>query len=429
MSYAEVLKALQDAKISDSRLGPKQRSAALTSCFNALIHLGDLSRWREQARPEGDANYSPAVGFYDLASALRPTSGRPHHQLAVIAASGSKPEDDLRVVYHFYLSLIAAEPHPKAEENLDQQFQKMMSRLTPQPPRSARRQQEDQATVTDLIAWHMQLHAMCRMNPNFEDYAAREKEILGYLRLNVIEVPMAGVLKKLVMVNLAAEWVAKSKIDSKPPANGLLPALTVVENPQCPVNVHLARFYFLKFNVRVMGALLGLLHSQLNDVEKGQQVLRSMPKPAEDKITPVMRKLLPSLVNYSSWLVMNAELFPSITGDGPFFDTFGTDVEEFWLVYAMALTRIMRNFEVKDLPDIDYLLDEDEETIGFKPFQDLRLRDRYVYNGTRKLSGSSTARFHPMKEMLGRLRRLVKDGTLISNMAVGYFSNRALLPN
>ena len=192
----------------------EQRSAVLTSCFDALIHLGDLSRWREQVRTEGDANFGPAVGFYDLAATLRPESGKPHHQLAVIAALSPKPED-LRIVYHFYRSLCTLDPHPKAEENLEQQFQRIMSRLEgPSRPPPGRRL-EEQEIVTDLINWFMKLHAQCRKGPVYDEYAELELRVMGYLQTNVLEIQMASVLKKMTLVNLAAEWIAKKTMESQ----------------------------------------------------------------------------------------------------------------------------------------------------------------------------------------------------------------------
>ena len=203
-----------DIKVSpDGSFVSEELEAVSSSCFEALIHLGDLSRWREAARTEGEANYSPAVGFYDLAHAFDPYSGKPYHQLAVIASLHPTP-DDLRVVYYFYRSLCTKSPHPKAADNLDQQFQKIMSRFDPQRA-LAFRQKEQQDTVTDLISWHMQLHAKCRMSPDFDEYAELERNVLGYLAMNVLEIPMGSVLKKIVLVNLAAEWIATEMAHSK----------------------------------------------------------------------------------------------------------------------------------------------------------------------------------------------------------------------
>ena len=391
----------------------------LASCFDALIHLGDLSRWREQARTEGEANFGPAIGFYDLASTLRPDSGKPHHQLAVIAASSPEP-DDLRIVYHFYRSLTAVLPHPKAEENLEQQFQKIMSRSSHQRSLSVRRAEES-ATVTDLISWHMQLHAKCRLGPIFEEYAELEHQVIGYLTMNILELPMASMLKKLVMVNLAAEWVAKTKAERSCCLLRSHELLLIVVGFPGEVNLIVARLYFLKLNFKTMDTLLHLFSNELDKMNSPAYGfnLQNIQRKPEDKVSVVMRRLLPSLVNYSSWLLTAATGFATVQGEGSFQSAFANNVHAFWTTYTKVLTKLINMFEPEDLPEIDYLLEEDEETIGFKPFQNRRLMNRYIVNNYRKPDSGSVARHHPNREMLGRIRRIITDGQQLASIDVG----------
>ena len=93
-----------------------QRECILQCCHKALICLGDLSRWRGTAiATPGRGNWGPAVRYYNLANAIRPQSGTPHNQLAVIA----KLEDDqMGAVYHWYRALVTAEPDGNAGQNL-----------------------------------------------------------------------------------------------------------------------------------------------------------------------------------------------------------------------------------------------------------------------------------------------------------------------
>ena len=161
-----------------------------------------------------------------------------------------------------------------------------------------------------------------------------------------------------------------------------------------------------------------MLANELDSVNAGGPFGSPAPQRAEDKVTPVMRRILPSLVNYSSWLVITAEVFSTVIGDGPFFTAFSSDVAYFWRTYSATLTKLIHTFELTDLPDIEYLLEEDEETLGFFPFQDKELQPRYMLGGRRRLDASLVQRFHPTKEMLGRLRRLAFDGRKLSLMKV-----------
>lgn len=185
------------------------RSIVLTSCFLALIHLGDLSRWREEQRLEGEANWGPAIGFYDLASVLRPESGIPHNQLAVIASRFNNP-DNLRIVYHFYRSLTAPQPHPNAEENLDREFRKIMAQVN-SGKSFLQGTSEESRTVTDLIGWTLTLHAKCKPGHLVVDYEDMAESVVGWLVDSLKNIAMPSIFKKIVLINLAAEQAASEK--------------------------------------------------------------------------------------------------------------------------------------------------------------------------------------------------------------------------
>ena len=193
--------------------------------------------------------------------------------------------------------------------------------------------------------------------------------------------------------------------------------LTALEHPG-EVNLIVARHYFLKLNVKTMDVLLCILQGELN---RGQSPTRqrapAAPK-AEDKVTSAMRRVLPSLINYSSWLQLSAEVFPTVLGEGDFHAAFSHDVNTLWRNYCAVLTKLVNTFDMRQSPEIEYMLDEDEETIGFRPFQDHRLRDRYIAGEHRKPDSASVQRHHPMTEMLARIRRLVLDGKQLSLVRV-----------
>ena len=185
------------------------RPIVLTSCFHALIHLGDLSRWREEQRLEGEANWGPAIGFYDLANILRPESGIPHNQLAVIASRFKDP-DNLRIVYHFYRSLTAPQPHPSAEDNLDREFRKIMAQVKSDKS-ILKGTMEESRTVTNLIGWTLTLHAKCKSGHLVIDYEDMTQSVVGWLTDTLTKISMPGTFKKIVLINLAAEQAASEK--------------------------------------------------------------------------------------------------------------------------------------------------------------------------------------------------------------------------
>ena len=138
----------------------------------------------------------------------------------------------------------------------------------------------------------------------------------------------------------------------------------------------------------------------------------------EHKVSPSMHKFLPALVQYSSWLVTAAEVFSTVHGEAPFYAAFSLDVDDLWLHYASVLTKLVGMFRSARLPAVEYLLDEDEETLGYMPFQDMALRYRYVLHDKRRLEPVLAERCLPAQEMLARIDRLVKEGKRIAEMRV-----------
>ena len=95
-------------------------------------------------------------------------------------------------------------------------------------------------------------------------------------------------------------------------------------------------------------------------------------------------------------------------------------------MYAATLTLLASVFHVDELETVklDYLLDEDERTIGFLPFRHkIASRRYYKEDGVSQKprhydSDSGVQRHHPMKEMLGRVRDFLADGKLLHHQEV-----------
>lgn len=133
-----------------------------------------------------------------------------------------------------------------------------------------------------------------------------------------------------------------------------------------------------------------------------------------EKITAVTRRVLPGLRQYSSWLSCNAGILAAQIGD----NTLNVQIKELWKIYANTLTLLTATFSTSSLPVIDYLLEEDEDTIGFKPFESENTYRRYFIPDPPsekrvfkpRFHDETVKRQHPNLEMLGRVRELLTDG-------------------
>ncbi|XP_055809262.1 nonsense-mediated mRNA decay factor SMG7-like [Solanum dulcamara] len=95
----------------------------LISCHRCLIYLGDLARYRG-LYGEGDSkarDLAAASSYYLQASSLWPSSGNPHHQLAILASYSS---DELVAIYRYFRSLAVESPFTTARDNLIIAFEK-----------------------------------------------------------------------------------------------------------------------------------------------------------------------------------------------------------------------------------------------------------------------------------------------------------------
>lgn len=190
---------------ADPTVSTKLCSSVLLSCHQSLVRLGDLSRYRETELVTKARNWSPAVGYYDLAATLRPSSGASHNQMAVIAlADGSH----FRATYHLYRALAVDEPHPTAEGNLKLEFRKILAASERGELNKDGVRQEMQGLSPALVGWFMLLHARCYKGVEFTEHDELENEVLSQLAIDLKERSLDSALHKIILINSAAEYFA-----------------------------------------------------------------------------------------------------------------------------------------------------------------------------------------------------------------------------
>jgi Est1 DNA/RNA binding domain len=173
-----------------------------------------------------------------------------------------------------------------------------------------------------------------------------------------------------------------------------------------------AFLFLLRFNIKTFFTLLQILLSELEKVVADDDELgkTAPPKDTSDRITATARRILPCLRQYSSWLVSNAAQLVALDSH----DFVGVQITEFWRLYANALTLLAATFQNVDSSTVDYLLEEDEDTIAFIPFTNSSTSKRYFQSDRVTLkprsSDQAIQRHHPNMEMLFRVRGLLEDG-------------------
>lgn len=384
----------------DSPVQPSDelRYHILQSCHASLIRLGDLSRYRETEVSSQVRNWGPAVGYYDLASVIYPASGVSHNQLAVIALADG---NHLKATYHLYRALAAQEPHPSAKGNLEIEFKKVRNAWS---KGELIRREDAGIPGRALSPWFVYLHAQCYRGKDFSEHDELESEVLNQLAVDLKERSLEGVLQKFCLINIAAEDFSRTRSEGEQPDSEYQPAID--DDPEG--SVANACLFFQRINVKTFFTLLQILLTEIERfaIEDG----KNDSKTGAEKITAVARRILPALRQYSSWLLsVSALLVSHQEKDTPLY----VQIDEFWKIYANTLTLLTSTFDVINLPELDYLLEEDEETLGFAPLSKGAAARKYQGSGGQqkaRMHDSGVQRSHPNVEMLYRIREFVIDG-------------------
>ncbi|EQL31980.1 hypothetical protein BDFG_05776 [Blastomyces dermatitidis ATCC 26199] len=358
------------------------RKSVLLTCHATLIRLGDLSRYREMelVPPTKNRNWNQAIRYYKLADMLNPDSGMSHNQLAVI---GLADGNHLQATYHLYRALSAQEPYPGSHGNLQIEFRKVLA---------VRAKGEPIASATDekasLISMFVYLHAQCYKGLDFPEHDELENEILSQMAIDLKELSLhPHLLQKFCLINIAAEEYANARRTNEGKSAGdVEPARD-------------APLFFQRLNVKTFFTLLQILLSELEC---------SVAANESERITPVAQCVLPALRHYSSWLLSNSGSLVYEDKDTLLY----VQIKEFWKMYAGTLSLLTSSFDVPSLSDVGYLLQEDEDTLGFSPLvNDITWR-RYVDERGHKKPRSDhiTEKLPAHIEMLFRVREFVIDG-------------------
>ena len=173
-------------------------------------------------------------------------------------------------------------------------------------------------------------------------------------------------------------------------------------------------FYYLELNLRTFSTVLDTWRAQLSDaeLEKTQYAGLDVMQQLASKITDVGRHALPVLRLYSAWLLTNSQVLTAGVGN----DAVKSSIHRFWMVYVESMSLFATVFPVQSLPQISYMLEEDVESIGFKPLESEVSKKLWLdtASDSPKKKYSQSVRQTADVEMLARVRELLVDGLLLA---------------
>lgn len=353
----------------------------LVSCYRSLVQLGDLSRYRESELTDKDPNWSHAVGFYDLARYLMPGSGVAYNQLAIVALGDGNL---FQATYYLYRALSTDEPHPQAEANLRRAFYKI----------STTKENNDQSNASSaMIGYYLRLVSRCYHGKSNPEHTELENETVSQLRRQINLTGGNNTLRKVFLIAFAGCHIAQRKFTKDP---------DIEENLQ-------SYFKFYAICIRFSCTLLESFQEKLQRIRETLQA--ALVKNNTDILRP-LEPILPLIRLMMLWAVANKAVLVS---------SVSTEMSQlqgqFWQVLAKCLHLAAITCDLQTLAEVDYMLEEDEDSIAFGPMLSIDTR-RVWYDD----SGSLRKRWHNKQrgadrssaELLARMRYFLEVGMRFS---------------
>lgn len=369
-----------------------------------LLHLGDLSRWRYQSQigKPGDVEWRTAAKYYQLANEMLPNSGFGKHQEAVLALGANKYFYALSYLYH---SMCAETPHPEANQNLDILLRKRLD--IPWDDLIQKVWTHDGGnTVATLRVWFLKFHLECYRGAEFSQYAQMESEVVTQLS-NALKdgTDLNSTLLNMVTISIGGEFVALDKAN---------------RNIDRDKNAK-ACLFLLHHNVKLFRELLCHLYDKVESQTRDS--VNSSSQDFMGKLPPVTETTLYCIRLYTLWLVKTWKPLQALVESGHSdHAVIATDIRHLWHIFADCLNAIYQQYPLldsKSVEDVEYLLEEEESTVGFRPLHDAKNADVW------KKDGKPKAIFRKQKsdalreqEHLIRLRDIVTRGIIIAQEPV-----------
>ena len=175
----------------------QSRLSVRRSCYETLIRIGDLSRYRSTELAENKRE--PARSCYVQATRVFPNVGTAWNSLAVL---NKQQDDHFSAIYYVYRSLVVDEPFPDGSGNLDLGF------------KAIRRKHDSRRGSYELKDIFTAVHASCYDGQAFENYGNLQATFLSLLEHHLAVPPETSTMitiEKICLTNMAALYYVENR--------------------------------------------------------------------------------------------------------------------------------------------------------------------------------------------------------------------------
>ncbi|ETS79948.1 hypothetical protein PFICI_07477 [Pestalotiopsis fici W106-1] len=359
----ELRQVAQDLEVEESDVAQQHRpppplaslrSKLVKSCYLTLVRMGDLARYRcQHLEKPSKTNLDIALTYYGLARMLNPDDGASYHQTAVLYQPSA---NHFEIIYHFLRSVCVAKPHQLGATNLEKAFKPLLPQRTQNNSRNNARQLAGKGPSEALTTWFLKLHAHYSQGVAFSAREELEKEVLHRLEGSFKTENNEQLALRLLIANIASCDLAFENIkDAKD--------WTIERSQSCQ--------YLLLFQVRVAVVLFRVFRPILEDERNADidEDLEARKNPyGNPGLSPSVKRLLPLIRIYVAWVYVARESL------NLYQDWLEPYIRDLYSLLADILSLLLP-YAISNPTTVDsqYLLPEDIEARGLKPFADRKL--------------------------------------------------------
>ncbi|KAH6654323.1 hypothetical protein BKA67DRAFT_275089 [Truncatella angustata] len=334
-------------------LSASLRMELIDSCYQTLVRMGDLARYRcQNTEKPPKSSLDIALAHYGLARMLDPDDGASYHQTAVLYKPSA---NNLEIVYYFLRSISVAKPHRLGARNLETARKSILNNQT--GPRGNPKHSVGKLPSEALTTWFLKLHAYYLQGCAFTARDELEKEVLHRMEVCFKSEGTENLALRMTLLSMAACDFAFDNIkDTKD--------WTVERSQSCQ--------YLLLFQVRVAASLLRTFKSIVQNDATTNVTLNpsngSVTTLDEAGFSASFTRLIPLIRIYLAWIYVSRE---DLNRYQEWLEPF---IRDLYVLLANVLTLLLPYANGNSgIIDSKYLLSEDTEALGLKVFSDRKL--------------------------------------------------------
>jgi hypothetical protein len=344
--------------------------------------------------------------------------------------------DNFHCTYHYFRALAVRQPFPSGRANLERVLKKAFDRWrTRRHAAGGAGSGDDKEEGTDdadvfkrdlltILAIHFVRAGtkhLAQLRPAILDLFAR--------LLRTRQLPSETIVKTTAMV-IGSHWHARFD-QSAGQATQATPE-DASEAAKLSERRHIVEEASLAFLLSVFTSLLAVAADEAEEVlrmntDLNDSALATDDEPDEEgdqdgttvlaqRITAVVRRILPSLRITSRWLKLHLEYLARAA------NTRNTELSEaittFWTEYKRLMLAFARVFPLVQLPSLIEPLEEDLDMRGFLPLSRGLTATDQIYSEDVNVASSTRQEVHPNEEQLMRISDLLVDVRLLMQTEV-----------